>query len=406
MWSVYYYKKPLKRLSEETFKHAAEKYANLIETIGNAETVKTLGAEGSMQRRWEKLISQSAKTGIELRFFSNAGINFSYLMQQITSIAIVLFGVYKIMNNDITMGTLIACTILSGRALAPMSQVAAIFTRYHQAKTAMVSLEKVMALPVERTQEVSLLQRPKLQGNIDFRNVSFNYPNVETPLIDNFSLSIKAGEKVGIIGRIGSGKTTLAKLLLGLYQPTKGSILLDGIDQRQIDIADLRFQIGYVPQDITLFYGSIKDNISFGKSYVEDALILKAAAIAGVDKFVSNNPDGFLMQVGERGSRLSGGQRQSIAVARSLLLDPPLLVFDEPTNSMDDSTEAMFKKNLSEHLTGKTLVLITHKASMLSLIDRLIIMEGGAIVADGPRDAVIAALRDGKIKVQANKVAV
>jgi ATP-binding cassette subfamily C protein LapB len=394
----YFLQAPLKELSEESFKHATEKYAALIESVSNVETVKSQCAEGALQQRWEKVIAHSALNGVKLRMYSNTGINLSGLIQQLASVAIIIVGVYQIMNGDLTMGTLIACTILSGRALAPMTQVAAIFTRYHLAMSSLRSLNKIMKLAEDRPHDRSLLAREPLQGNIDFQNVTFRYPGMQVAALNNVSFSIRAGERVGIIGRLGSGKTTIAKLIMGLYHPEKGTILLDNVELRQFDIADLRHQIGYVPQDVVLFYGTIKDNICYGKPHVSDEIIIRAAEVTGVNQFVNNNPEGFALQVGERGARLSGGQRQAIAAARAILLDPQIVIFDEPTNSMDDSSENKFKQNLSSYLAEKTFVLITHKSSMLSLVNRLIIMDNGQVVADGPKEQVLTALREGKIK--------
>jgi ATP-binding cassette subfamily C protein LapB len=256
-----------------------------------------------------------------------------------------------------------------------------------------------MALPVEREQGKSFVHRPTFKGTIEFKDVSFNYPQQQVAALQNISFRISAGERVGIIGRIGSGKTTLEKLIMGLYQPTSGSVWIDGVDLQQIDPADLRRNIAYVPQDAMLFYGTVRDNIVFGAPYVDDRAMLQAAEIAGVSEFVNRHPLGFDMPVGERGEGLSGGQRQSIAVARALLLDPPILVLDEPSNSLDNRSEENLKARLGQHLEGKTLLLVTHRASMLSLVSRLIVVDGGRIIADGPKEQVLEALSGGKLHV-------
>jgi ATP-binding cassette subfamily C protein LapB len=255
-----------------------------------------------------------------------------------------------------------------------------------------------MGLPVERPHGKNFLHHGELEGGVEFHQVNFQYTPQSLPALKNISFKISPGEHVGIIGRIGSGKTTISKLILGLYQQTSGMIRLDDIDQHQIDLAHLRHSMGYVPQDVTLFYGSVKDNIVFGAPYVDDDVILKAANLAGLEYFTHIHPQGLDLQVGERGVNLSGGQRQSIALARALLLDPQILVLDEPTNSMDDKTEILLKKKLTDYIAHKTLILITHKSSLLTLVNRLIIMESGQIVADGPKEEILKALAEGKIK--------
>lgn len=394
---------PMTKLTQESYRYAAEKQATLIESLGGVEAIKSTSAEGTMQRRWEGIVELLAKVGIKLRFVSNLSVNFTLFTQQLTTVLVVIFGVYKISEGEITIGALIACTILTGRALAPMSQVAALLSRYYQSVTALNSLDTVMHLPVDRPNSKKHLHRPNFQGSIELREVTFNYPESKVPSLDKVSFKINSGERVAIIGRIGSGKTTIAKMLLSLYQPTSGSIMIDNTDQQQIDPADLRNSIGYVPQDLVLLYGTVKDNIALGAAYIDDESILKSAKIAGVDRFLSQHPQGYDLDVGERGCHLSGGQRQCIAVARALLLNPPILIFDEPSASMDDSSEGVLKKNLTEYLNGQTLILVTHKASMLSMVDRIIIMDNGKIVADGPKEDILNKLKQGHIKTDTTK---
>ncbi|NQY25984.1 MAG: type I secretion system permease/ATPase [Piscirickettsiaceae bacterium] len=390
---------PLGRTIQHLFRHSGQKSAILIETLTGLETIKSIGAETPIQRKWEQTIGFIAKYGQRARILSSTAVNFTSFLQQMASVAVVVFGVYKISDGDITMGALIACTILTGRALAPMGQVAGILTRYHQSKAALNSLNTLMNLPVERPSGREFLHRPDFQGGIEFKNVSFRYPEQPLDALTAISFTIKPGEKVGIIGRIGSGKSTIEKLILGLYEPSEGAILLDGTDIRQVDPVDLRRNVGYAPQDVVLFFGSIRDNITMGAPFADDRAVLKAAEIAGVVEFVNRHPSGFDMPVGERGEGLSGGQRQSVTIARALLLDPPVLILDEPTNAMDNSSEEQFKAKLKANLEGRTLLLVTHKASLLSLVDRIIVMDQNRLVADGPRDQVLAALKKGHIKV-------
>ena len=390
---------PLGRTIQSLFRHSGQKSATLIETLTGLETIKSIGAETPIQRKWEQTIGFIAKHGQRARILSSTAVNFTAFLQQMASISVVVFGVYKISEGDITMGALIASTILTGRALAPMWQVAGILTRYHQSRAALSSLNSLMNLPVERPSGREFLHRPNFKGGIEFKGVSFRYPEQPLDALSEISFTIKAGEKVAIIGRIGSGKSTIEKLVLGLYEPAEGSILLDGTDIRQIDPVDLRRNVGYAPQDVVLFFGSIRDNIAMGAPFADDMAVLKAADTAGVTEFVNRHPSGFDMPVGERGEGLSGGQRQSVAVARALLLEPPVLILDEPTNAMDNSTEEQFKAKLSTTLKDKTLLLVTHKASLLSLVDRLMVLDQGRLVADGPREQVLEALKKGHIKV-------
>jgi len=384
---------------QQTFRYAAQKQGVLIESLASIETVKALSAEGALQRKWEQLVGTIARLGIRARTLSQAIINISMSVQQFASVGVVVLGVFLIAERELTVGALVACTILTGRALAPLGQVAGLMTRYHQSVAALRTLNNVMQLPVERPANKSFVHRPGIRGEVEFRNVTFAYPGQQNPALQGVSFKLGAGERVGLIGRIGSGKSTIEKLVLGLYKPGSGSILVDGVDVNQIDPATLRRHIGYVPQDIVLFYGSVKENILYAAPYAEDAAMLRAAEIAGVTEFVHPSAQGFDLHIGERGEGLSGGQRQTVAIARSLLLDPPILIMDEPTNSLDNRSEETFKRKLEQYLAGKTFMLVTHRASLLTLVPRLIVLDNGRIVADGPKDQVMQALSGGKISV-------
>ncbi|WP_263081491.1 type I secretion system permease/ATPase [Endozoicomonas sp. Mp262] len=390
---------PLKSSVEKTLRSSTQKSATLIESLSGMEALKIAQAEGEVQHKWEKVVGHIATWGIKTKLLSASASTFSAYIQQLANIGMVITGVYLITEGELSMGGLIASVMLSGRCLAPMAQVAGLATRYNQATSALDGLNQVMAMPLERPADRDYVHRPELKGNLEFDAVDFKYPEQEIHALRDISLNIKAGEKVAIIGRIGSGKTTMEKLILGLYEPEAGAIRVDGVDLRQINPTDLRRCIGCVSQDITLFYGSIKENITLGASYVDDALLLKAAEMAGVTEFANKHPQGLDMNVGERGQNLSGGQRQSIAMARALLMDPPILVLDEPSSSMDNTTELRMKQQLSERSKDKTLILVTHKASMLELVERLIVMDNGRVVADGPKDQVHAALKQGKLKI-------
>jgi ATP-binding cassette, subfamily C, bacterial LapB len=389
--------KPLRQAAENTHRASAQKNATLIESLSGIETVKFLGAEGPLQSKWEKSVAHIASWGARSRLLSSSTVNFAVAIQQLTTVAVVVSGVYLIIEGELSMGGLIATVILTGRTMAPMGQIANLATRYFQSKTALNSLNEIMKMPVERPENTSFLSRPELKGNIEFDSVSFTYPNQENPSLRNVSFKIKEGERVGIIGRIGSGKTTINKLIQGMYHASEGAVRIDGTDLRQIDPADVRRNIGYVPQDITLFYGTVRENITYGAPYVDDKSILHAAKMAGVTDFVDRHPLGFDMPVGERGETLSGGQRQAVAVARSLLLNPNIMLLDEPSNSMDNTSEEIVRSNLKTIMEGKTVIIVTHRASLLDLVDRLIIVDSGRLVADGPKQQVLDALRDGRI---------
>jgi len=295
------------------------------------------------------------------------------------------------------MGGIIAASMIAGRCLAPLGQMAGLLMQYQNARTSLGSIDNYMQLPVERPPQAEFLHRPVLHGGVEFRDVSFTYPSTGQAVLKKVSFKIQPGEKVGIIGRIGSGKTTLEKLVLGLYAPTEGAVLFDGVDIRQIDPTDLRRAVGYVPQDPVLFYGSLKYNLTMGAPYADDASVLAAADTAGVTEFANLHPQGFDMLIGERGESLSGGQRQSISVARALINDPPILLLDEPSSNMDHQSEAALRGRLQAASANKTIILVTHRTALLDLVDRIIVIDRGHVVADGPKAQVVEALRQGRV---------
>ncbi len=388
--------RPLQEVITESFREAASKHAMLIEVLSALDAVKGSRAEGVMQRRWEAFNAKLARLGLRSRFLSLSVINIAQLVQQLSTVAIVAVGVYVIMAGELSIGGLIACTILTGRCLAPMSQVASILTKYHHSVAAFEAIDRIMDLPVERPEDKRFLHRPNIVGDIEFRDVSFGYRGQQIPALAEVNFTIKAGEKVAIIGRTGSGKSTLQKLVLDYYEPSKGAILIAGTDINQIDPTDLRRNISYVPQDITLFNGSIRENIVLGTPLATDEAVINAVKVAGILDFINAHPEGFDLNVGERGMALSGGQRQSIAIARAIINRAPILVLDEPTASMDNTTETLFKNAFAEYIEDKTLLLVTHKATMLTLVDRILVLNDGRLVADGPRDEVIKALAGGE----------
>jgi ATP-binding cassette subfamily C protein LapB len=386
-------------LAETTYRAGAMRNANLVESLVGLETVKAVGAEGIMQRKWERSAIFLARVSNQLRFLSATTINTAMWLQQLVSLAVIVLGVYRIGDGMLSMGGLIACTMLASRAMAPFGQVAGLMTQYHNASTALTSLNEIMECDVERPEGVGFVSRPVFKGEIDFRDVEFAYPGENSlEALRKVSFHIKPGEHVAMIGRVGSGKSTLLRLMLGLYQPTGGAIRIDGIDIRQLDPSELRRNIGYVPQDVTLFYGSLKENILLAAPRLDDANLLAAADVAGLSDMVNTHPRGFDMLVGERGESLSGGQRQGVALARAVVPNPPILLMDEPTGSMDHTSEETIKQKLRDFAAHKTLLLVTHRTALLDLVDRLIVVDNGRIVADGPKERVVEALRQGRIE--------
>ena len=384
-------------LAETTYRAGAQRNATLVEGLVGLETLKAIGAEAPMQRKWEKSAALLSRVTAQLRLLAASASHASAFAQQVVGVAIIVLGVYLIGQGELSMGGLIACYMLSSRAMAPVGQVTGLLTQYHNASTALASLEQVMSREVERPDGKAFISRGSLAGDIEFRDVGFTYPGQQVEALKNVSLRIRAGERVGILGRVGSGKSTLEKLVLGLYRPSSGAVLIDGIDQRQLDPAELRRHIGYVAQDVTLFYGSLRDNITIAAPLADDADVLHAATLAGLAEFVNTHPQGFDMLVGERGDSLSGGQRQGVALARAMINDPPILLLDEPTAAMDHSSEEELKRRLAEFARGKTMIVVTHRTSLLDLVDRIVVVDGGRIVADGPKAKVVEALRQGRI---------
>lgn len=390
--------KPLKKITDLTHAESNQKHALLVETLSGLETIKTAGAQSRVQGRWEHVISRTAETSGKAKKIGTLATNLTQYIMNLTTVVIVIVGVFMIGAKVITMGALIATTMLSGRALAPMASVAGLLLKYQQSCKSLEALRKLMETPSERPIDKVFHHVPELQGQIEFQNVSFAYPNQQGKALDGVSFTIRPGERVAILGKIGSGKSTIGRMMMGLYEPTEGTILLDGIDSRQIDPADIRRHMGYVGQDNYLFYGTVRENIAYGSPHVDENAIMIAAHFSGVMDFVRQKAQGMDLPVGERGMALSGGQRQSVAIARALVGNPPVLILDEPTSNMDSVSENRFQERLSAYRGLKTLVCVTHRSSMLSIVNRIIVMDNGRIVADGPKDQVLQAIQQGEIK--------
>jgi ATP-binding cassette, subfamily C, bacterial LapB len=394
----YFIQEKLLKAIEEGSRLASQKYANLIESLAGLETVKIFGAQGQFQYRWEEAVAHMSNWSIKSRRITDGIQNTAGFVQQLTNVGMIITGVYLISEGDLTMGGLIASTMLSTRAIGPMIQLSLLSTRYNQAKSSMKIIEQIMSMPSEQEEGKRYIHRPIIQGKIELDKVTFHYPGSSAASVRDVSIVINPGEKVAIIGRIGSGKTTIERLIMGLYQPTEGHVRIDDTDIAQLHHIDVRRNIGCVPQDSVLFYGSIRDNITFGRPLVEDRDVMDAANRAGVTVFTQQDPAGLERQVGEGGCLLSGGQRQAIAIARAWLSRPPVLLLDEPTSAMDNRTEMHIKNQLRQMSKQETLILITHKTTMLDVVDRVIIMEKGCVIADGRKEVVLNELREGRVK--------
>lgn len=385
-------RKPLQESIESTYEAASKKNGILIESLQNIETIKTQSLAGVTQWTWEESTGEIANKSLKSKLLSTSIPNLTGFLVGLNTVLVIVVGVYKIQEFELTMGGLIATMILSGRAIAPMGQIAALITNYEDAKTSYKMLNEILNQPLERPLSKEFVKRPSLKGNIEFRNVTFKYPDSDAYALKNVSFTINEGEKVSIIGRIGSGKSTIAKLILKLYEPQSGSILIDGIDISQIDPADLRQKIGYVPQDIHLFKGTIKNNILGSYKFVDDEWMLECSRLSGTDEFVRLHPMGYEMPIGERALGLSGGQRQSVGIARALIGDFNIFLFDEPTNAMDQTSELNVLNNLKTVIQDKTLLLVTQKMNLLDLTNRVIVMHNGEKFLDGTKQEVLSKL--------------
>ncbi|WP_170372047.1 type I secretion system permease/ATPase [Ruegeria arenilitoris] len=386
----------LSRLAERSFFDGQSKQSVLIETLAGLETIKTTTAAGTMRRRWEEAIERQSGNSVRSRAITQFALNLTGFTQQAAQVLIVFYGVFLIADGLTSMGALVASVMLTGRALAPLGQLSQTLTRFNQARSAYRSLDAMMQADSERASGRTWISRANFKGRITFNNVYFAYPDQDEDTLKGVSFDIKPGEKVAILGRIGSGKSTIARLLLGLYQPRVGSVLLDGIDIRQIDPGDLRRNIGSVLQDIWLFSGSVRENIMAGAVRPRDEDLIRAGRISGVEHFVSRHPSGYDLMLAERGEGLSGGQRQTIALARALIGQPPVLLLDEPTSAMDLKNEANIIQQLKAAAADTTMVIVTHRASLLELVDRVIVIENGKVGVDAVKSVLTKRAKDAR----------
>jgi ATP-binding cassette subfamily C protein LapB len=376
------------RLSSKAMGEGLAKQSVLVEAIGGLETVKASGAGKLLSQRWTRAQVQHSDSSMRQRLIASIGITTATTCGTISYAGVVIVGVEKIAALEMTMGGLIACSILAGRAVAPLAQISQLLSRITSTRTAYRQLNELMSLPPEGPEGEALKLRD-LKGRIEFRNVSFRYPGAPEKALDGINFTIEPGEHVALLGRVGSGKSTIARLILGLYPPEDGLVMVDGSDIRQLDPTELRANIGTALQESVLLTGSVRENIVLARGHVDDEEMIRAAELSGTHGFMGQIANGYDLRLADRGEGLSGGQRQSIAIARALAGKPPIVVFDEPSSAMDSQTETALIQRLGQELEGRTLVLITHRPPLLALVKRIMLIEKGRVAADGPRDEVL-----------------
>ncbi len=388
---------PMHRVVDQAQAEAGYRHSLLLDAISGLETVKCARAESQMQRQWEQFVGQNSETAQRLRTISSVGLNLSAFVQQMVTVGVVVVGAYLFEEGEVSSGAIIASVILAGRAVAPLGQLAATFARSQQAFSSLRILNQLMSLPEDGEGETRHIDRTIESGSIHFDNVIFEYPDATTQALKDFSLKISPGERVGIIGKIGSGKTTIGRLLTRLYMAGEGNLLLDDVDIRQYHPAEVRRRVAFVAQDAALFHGSIRDNIVFGAPYVSDDVVVRAAELSGTADFVKLHPHGYNMPVGEGGRLLSSGQRHSVALARAFLFDPVIVFLDEPTGAMDMQSERALTLRLKTAFRpDQTVIITTHRSSMLTLVDRVVVIDQGHVMLDGPKDEIMKKLTAGR----------
>lgn len=382
-------KKPLFESIEASFEEGVRKNAILIESIAGLRDIKLMNAGGKFQWMWEQIVGSLAKKGLKSRFLSSSITTVTGLLVQLDTILVVAYGVYLINDGKLSMGGLIAVVIIASRTLAPIGQVAALISQYDQTKVAYKSLEGIMGLSVEVEDEKRFLHKKEIEGDIEFKQVSFTYPNEEKPTLKDISFSIKKGERVALIGRNGSGKSTILKLMSGMYRAKDGTVLVDGLDIGEIHPAQFRAHLAIMPQDFNLYSGSLRDNLLMKDQNASDEMLLQAIQVGGLEYLVQNSKYGLEMPISERGLNLSGGQQQGVALARAFLTPFSIALLDEPTSFMDGMSEQIVSNALHKHLSQKTAIIASHKNAILTLVDRVIVIDEGKVVFDGEKERFI-----------------
>lgn len=386
---------PLSRFINESMRESSQRQGLTVEAIEGLETLKTNNAFNWAQKRWDFFTAKSSASSIKVKNISNFVTNFTMMMQQLNTVFLVLTGTYLIHSDNpaekITMGALIACVILSGRALAPLGQIAGLAIRFQQAWLALKGVNGIVERATDRDTERNYVTLSHIQGAVKFHQVSFGYSKDGEPTVNNLTLALQPGEKVAILGKIGSGKSTMLKLAAGLYEPQHGNISLDDVDLRQIDPHFLRNQVVLLEQNPRLFLGTLRENLDLARmdGFSTDQDLLNALARFGLIDLIRQHPRGLDMPLGEDGLGLSGGQKQMVALARMTLKDPRVVLLDEPTTGLDQTSEVYALRALAHWCRSRTLVVVTHRSQVLQLVDRVVVVEDGKVVLDGPRDAVL-----------------
>ncbi|KAE9534627.1 hypothetical protein A1D25_00465 [Ursidibacter arcticus] len=383
-----------------SMKESSQRQGLVVEAIEGIETLKVNNATSWAQQRWDQYTAKTASIQTKMKDLNNFVINFAVGMQQLNTVFLVLFGTYLIHSTvegeRITMGALIASVILSGRALAPLSQIAGLATRFQQAKVALSGVNNIVDRPTERRPDHQYIRLDRVEGKVNFNNVSFKYGKEGHLALEGVNIEIQPGERVGILGRVGSGKTTLLNLTSGLYEPVEGSVTLDNVDIRQLDPNFLRSQIAQLPQSPRLFLGTLRENLNLARqdNFSTDQELLMALRRFGLDHIIKDHPRGLDMPLGENGMGLSGGQKQLVALARMTLRDPRVVLLDEPTHSLDQNSENLVLNSLARWSVDRTFIVVTHRPQVLQIVDRIIVIDKGKVVIDGPRDAVLRHLQE------------
>ena len=393
----------IRKLSFNAAQDGQSKQSVIVEVLSGMETLKTLPGINMLRDRWVDSVDRQGITSAKSKFWSQLTANFSQSGQQLSQVGIVVYGVFLIADGTLTMGSLIACVILSGRTLAPLGQVSNLLGRFNQAVTAYVNFGQLMQQPVKELGRANQVRVDKTKGAITITNASLTYPEQKEAVIKQLNLKLFAGEKIAIVGKIGSGKTSILRLISGLYDSNEGSVKIDNHDISHMHPDDVRKHIGVVMQTPMLFSGTLKENLLMGNPDATDDQMIAAAKIANVDEIASNLPDGYETLLTEGGKGLSGGQRQAICIARAFVGDPQIIIMDEPSSAMDNGSEQQLLKDLQVRLKDKTLILITHRGTLLSLVDRVVVFDSGRIIADGPKDKVLQAATQQAQKQQAQK---